>query len=163
MAYEFRETPNQNFRKKAKIDMIVIHATASDNFESTIQWLLNKKSTVSSHYIISKEGKVVQLVLESKKAWHAGKSVWNGEENLNENSIGIELMNKNNGTDPYPEAQINALAHLIVDITNFYKDITDDRIIGHNQIAPSRKTDPQINFPWFKLGVLVNELRHLII
>lgn len=160
MPYELRESPNQSFRKKPKIDMIVIHATASKDFENTIDWLCKDGSGVSAHYIISKEGKIIQLVPEAKKAWHAGKSSWGNEENINENSIGIELMNLNNGTDPYSDEQIKALAYLIVDITHFYTDITNDRIIGHNQISPKRKTDPEINFPWFKLGCYVQEIRN---
>lgn len=155
----FKESPNQSFRKKVKIDMIVIHATASDSFDGAVSWMENKKSQVSAHYCISKEGEVVQLVQESKKAWHAGKSTWKGEENLNENSIGIELVNKNDGFDEYPETQIKTLASLIVNIQHFYTDISDDRIVGHDQIAPGRKSDPNINFPWVKLGVLIKEFR----
>lgn len=158
-----KESPNQSLRKGIKIDMIVIHATAGNSAENAVSWMCNPKSGVSAHYCIDRDGTVYQLVDESKKAWHAGKSSWwNGkvtEENLNENSIGIELVNLNNGKDPYPQAQLEALALIVADVQSFYKDITDNRIVGHGQIAHGRKTDPGNNFPWVQFGVLLERAR----
>lgn len=156
---QFIESPNQSFRKRVNIDMIVIHATAGESFEGAVKWLTNPKSGVSAHYCIDKDGKIVQLVKEAKKSWHAGKSVWGEEDNLNENSIGIELVNKNDDKDPYPILQIDSLAKLIVDIQAYYNLISDDRIVGHDQISPGRKTDPGLNFPWVYLGVLIEKYR----
>lgn len=153
------ESPNQSLRSRSKIDMIVVHATAGASMESAVDWMMNPKAQVSAHYCIGKDGAVVQLVQESKKAWHAGKSLWKGLDNLNENSIGIELVNLNDGKDDYPEAQIDALAAVIADIQHFYTDITDDRIVGHDQICPGRKSDPGILFPWVSLGVKLERLR----
>lgn len=68
---EYKESPNQSLRKGPKIDMIVIHATGDDSFDGALSWMLNPKSQVSAHYLVGKDGKVVQLVKESKKAWHA--------------------------------------------------------------------------------------------
>lgn len=157
---EFIESPNQSMRKGPKIDMIVIHSTASADFDSALSWMQNPKSQVSAHYLVGKDGRVVSLVKESKKAWHAGKSEWKGELDCNNFSIGIELVNKNDGKDEYPEIQIITLAGLIANIQNFYKAITDDRIVGHDQIAPTRKTDPGLLFPWVKLGAYLEEARN---
>lgn len=149
------ESPNQSLRKRVKIDMIIIHATGGPTLDGAVTWMCNPKSGVSAHYCIDKNGDCVQLVKESKKSWHAGKSNWEGQDNLNENSIGIELVNLNDGHDSYPDEQLIALAELIADIQRYYQDITEDRILGHDQIAPGRKTDPNINFPWVKFGGLL--------
>lgn len=154
------ESPNQSPRRSAtKIDLIIIHATAGGSLEGAVGWMMNSKSQVSSHYCISKVGEIVQLVDESKKSWHAGASTWEGKTNLNETSIGIELVNHNDGKDFYTDIQIETLARLIVEIQKRYPEITDERILGHHQIAPSRKTDPGILFPWVKLGVLMGNLK----
>jgi len=158
---ELIKTPNQSFRKKVKIDMIVIHATENKSFDDSLAWLTNSKSGISAHYLIGKDGKCVQLAEESKKAWHCGKSAWGQEDNLNENSIGIELVNSSNGRDPYPDEQIDMLARLIVDIQHYYKDIPDDRILGHSQIS-AKKNDPGIEFPWVKLGILIAGYRQKV-
>ncbi len=166
-------SPNQSLRKSVKIDMIVIHATAGASLENAVSWMQNPKSGVSAHYCIGKDGKIVKLVDESKKAWHAGKSsfMYHGkvEENLNENSIGIEIVNLNNGKDEYPEIQIKTVAQLVHNIMLFYDDITTDRIVGHWQITPIfdklgniqnfRKTDPGILFPWVRFGELLAKLQ----
>lgn len=156
-------SPNQSLRKSIKINMIVIHATAGSSMENAVSWMQNPKSGVSAHYCIGKDGKIVKLVDESKKAWHAGKSSFkyhgNTEENLNENSIGIELVNLNDGKDEYPDVQLKALASLVHNIMLFYDDITLDRIVGHSSIAPNRKTDPGILFPWVYFGSLLTKLQ----
>lgn len=147
---EFLGSPNQSLRKK-NVDMIIIHATASPTLESAVSWLRSPLSEASAHYVIGKDGHTVQLVQEARKAWHAGKSVWKKQSDLNQNSIGIELVNKNDGKDPYPDKQIEALQNLIKDIQEKYPNITDDRILGHNQVSPGRKTDPGVLFPWDKI------------
>ena len=92
MTYEFIPSPNFSERKE-DIDTIVIHFTASSTLNGTIAWFRNPKSRVSSHYVIGRDGKVVQMVKDSKKAWHAGKSQLWSRKNVNEFSIGIELVN----------------------------------------------------------------------
>jgi N-acetylmuramoyl-L-alanine amidase len=138
--------------------MIVIHATAGASLDSAVEWMRNPKSKVSSHYCIGKDGTIVQLVKDTDSAWHAGASEWKGQKDLNKNSIGIELVNLNDGKDTYPNPQINALARLILDIQGRYKAVTNSRIVRHHQIAPGRKTDPGIQFPWLELGVLLEIL-----
>lgn len=154
---EFKASPNFSARASNTINMIVIHATASESFDGTLAWLTNPESKVSAHYLVGKNGKVVQLVKDEKKAWHAGVSEWNGVKNCNDYSIGIELVNKNNGIDPYPPEQIQALAILIHGLQFNHPSISPERIVGHYQIAPGRKTDPGILFPWVKLGMLLRE------
>ena len=153
---EFKESPNQSMRKGPMLDMIVIHATASKDFDSALNWMLNPKSQVSSHYLIRKNGNIVQLVKDSMKAWHAGKSEWLGVPDCNNFSLGIELVNLNDGKDEYPDIQIKTLATLCAMLMKFYPRITYERILGHDQIAPGRKSDPNINFPWVKFGAYLN-------
>lgn len=149
-------SPNKSKRKVSKIDMIVIHATAG-SFDSALNWMLNPKAEASAHYLISKTGAIVQLVKDEDKAWHAGVSEWHGEHDCNQFSIGIELENLNDNKDPYPEAQIKNLVLLVHELMKKFPHITKDRIVGHNQIAPGRKTDPGIKFPWVLFGSLLRE------
>lgn len=146
---KFLNSPNKSFRGTSRIDVIVIHATAG-SFDSALSWMMNVKSFVSAHYLIGKDGRVVQLVKEAFKAWHAGASKWGKDLDINPISIGIELENNNDGKDPYPEEQIKALSELCNQIMKRHPKITEDRILGHNQISPGRKTDPNKNFPWDK-------------
>ena len=152
-------SPNQAPRQRGVVNLILIHATAGATLEGAVGWMMNPKSQVSSHYCIGKVGEVVKLVDESKKAWHAGASKWDGESNLNEVSVGIELVNLNDGVDPYPDIQILTLAQLIVEIQKRHPAVQDERIVGHHQVAPGRKTDPGVLFPWVKLGALLESLR----
>lgn len=101
---------------------------------------------VSSHLLIRRTGEVIQLVPFDKRAWHAGVSEFQGHSNCNDFSIGIELE----GTDitPYEEAQYQQLARVTQVIWQAYPAITRDRIVGHSDIAPSRKTDPGVAFDW---------------
>jgi len=104
---------------------------------------------VSSHCLIRRAGEVIQYVPFNLRAWHAGHSVFNGKENCNDFSIGIELE----GADhiPYTEQQYLALAQLITLLQQHYPRITKDKIVGHSDIAPKRKTDPGASFSWNKL------------
>ncbi len=149
-------SPNQSDRKRG-VDMIVVHATAGQGLDSAVEWMCNPKSKVSAHYCIGKDGKIIQLVDTDKKAWHAGPSSWIGQNDLNENSIGIELVNLNDGKENYPMPQLEALRDLIKEIQLKYPAIPYERIVGHDQIAPGRKTDPGILFPWVTLGVLLGK------
>ena len=103
---------------------------------------------VSAHLLIRRDGSVVQFVPLNKRAWHAGVSLFEGRENCNDFSVGIELE----GTDtcPYTDLQYDALSRLTPAIQGYYPQITPDRIIGHSQIAPERKTDPGPAFDWLR-------------
>lgn len=101
---------------------------------------------VSSHFFIKRTGDIVQFVSCKDRAWHAGVSSFNGREACNDFSIGIELE----GADDieYTDEQYHSLSDLTKLLMNSYSEINIDRIVGHNQIAPSRKTDPGESFDW---------------
>lgn len=141
-----RPSPNYNTRKAgAPTDTIVIHHTATNDLQTALKILTGKEFEVSSHYLIDKDSTVYQLVEESQKAWHAGASHWRGREKINDYSIGIELVN--NGFEPFPPAQMNGLLGLCHDIMSRHP-IDHRNIIGHFDIAPTRKIDPNHFFDW---------------
>ena len=138
-------SPNFNQRRSPDdISAIVIHATANDNLAGVVSWFNNPQSQVSAHYSIGKDGKIVQHVQDKDRAWHAGRSVWKGRSGCNDYAVGIELVNLNNGPDPYPEPQHRANVGLCVYLCDRYKVAVDD-IMGHVDIAlpPGRKSDPR--------------------
>ncbi len=104
---------------------------------------------VSSHVLIARDGGGSQYVAFDKRAWHAGPSCWRGRQNCNDYAIGIELE----GTDsrPYTDAQYDALTRLIKALLNTYPGLSPDAIVGHNEVAPGRKTDPGPGFDWRRL------------
>ena len=115
----------------------------------SIKRLVNPNSKVSSHYLINRKGKVFKLVHDNYVAWHAGKSCWKNYKNLNENSIGIELVNKGHqfGYTSFEKKQILSLIKLCKKLVKKYK-INKKNIVGHSDIAPLRKIDPGEKFPW---------------
>jgi AmpD protein len=104
---------------------------------------------VSAHLLVRRNGEVVQFVSLNDRAWHAGKSTWQGREACNDYSIGIECE----GADdvPYTDAQYAALRQLLPMLLEAYPAITRDRIVGHSDVAPGRKTDPGPSFDWGRL------------
>lgn len=108
---------------------------------------------VSAHFFIDRTGGVTQFVDTEQRAWHAGQSCWQGRENCNDFSIGIELE----GTDvlPYEDVQYEALCKLTRDIMQRYAAITPNRIVGHSDIAPGRKTDPGASFDWQRFRLML--------
>jgi len=134
--------------KGVEIELVVIHYTAGD-FNSSYGWLMNTASKVSAHYLISRTGEIWQLVPDEWRAWHAGQSSWNGRSNVNDFSIGIELVGWRMGgfTDP----QLNSLLWLSKDLMVKYPKINGSRFVGHSAISPGRKADPEgaeNQFPW---------------
>lgn len=128
---------------------VIIHHTAQNSVAQTIRTFQVPHSKVSAHYVIGKDGRVVQMLNDYDRAWHAGKSKWGSLTDINSSSIGIEL--DNNGRDNFPDAQINSLLILLDTLkTKYY--IPQLNFIGHADIAPTRKDDPNINFPWKKLA-----------
>ncbi|MEI2275726.1 N-acetylmuramoyl-L-alanine amidase [Sphingobacterium sp. ML3W] len=132
-----------------KPNFVVIHHTAQDSLGQTIRTFHSAKAGVSSHYVVGRDGKVVQMVNDLYRAHHAGLGKWGNDTDLNSSSIGIELDN-NGTTDPWTDAQINALVQLLNYLKNTYK-IPQANFIGHMDLAPSRKNDPS-RFPWKKLA-----------
>ena len=146
---------NYSFRKKNKIvKYIVIHYTGMKNLKLAYHKLSDKSSNVSIHYLISREGLIINLLCPKFKAWHAGKSKWKNNTNINEYSIGIELENRghNFGYSYYSKKQYSSLKILVFFLKkNFY--ILDKDIIYHSDIAPNRKQDPGEKFFIQRIGI----------
>jgi N-acetylmuramoyl-L-alanine amidase len=134
--------------RNAKIDMIVIHCL-SHSVQSAIDTFHHHR--VSAHYLIDEKGKIYSLVAEHKRAWHAGQSFWQNRKGLNDNSIGIELCSPSLGQTSYPMHQISALIRLCQKLKHKYH-IKKENILGHSDIAPTRKPDPGKAFPWAYLA-----------
>lgn len=109
---------------------------------------------VSSHFLIRRDGRLLQYVPINQRAWHAGASEFNGEKNCNDFSLGIELEGSDG--DTFTEHQYSQLVALTQSLVNFYPSITRDRIVGHAQIAPGRKWDPGSGFDWQKYFAMLN-------
>jgi len=149
-------SPNYNSSKKRPTDLIkivVIHYTGMQSERESIKRLCNPRSKVSSHYLINRRGKILRLVQDRHVAWHAGKSCWGRHKNLNENSIGIELVNKGHqfGYTSFKKKQISSLIKICKSLIKKYK-IKKKNVVGHSDIAPLRKIDPGEKFPWKKLA-----------
>jgi N-acetylmuramoyl-L-alanine amidase len=141
-------SPNHNAREAI---LVVIHATTQDSVGESLETLrtANSGGPVSAHYLIGRDGALYQLVAEDLRAWHAGPGAWGTISDVNSASIGIEL--DNNGTDPYPSEQIDSLLRLLADICK-RNGIPREQVIGHSDMAPTRKTDPGAQFPWARLA-----------
>lgn len=126
-------------------DFVIIHHTAQNSCPQTIGTFTNPVSQVSAHYVICKDGTVYHMLNDYLRAWQAGVSSWGNNKDINSCSIGIEL--DNNGTEPFPAAQINSLLTLLDTLKSKYH-IPTANFVGHADIAPTRKKDPNVNFPW---------------
>ena len=162
-------SPNHGERAEGvKPEMIVLHYTGMPNAKSALKWLCNPESSVSCHYFIYETGKILQLVPESRRAWHAGAGSWRGQGDINSRSIGIELCNLGHeggrvdpddprkplspesgptGLPAFPDKQIASLVNLLGDICD-RNGIARRNILAHSDIAPKRKRDPGEAFPW---------------
>lgn len=143
-------SPNYNCRK-LPIYMVILHYTATQTAQIACDWLCNQVSEVSSHYLITENGHIIQMVDEEKRAWHAGLSSWEGQTDINSCSIGIEIQHTGDVSIAYPDEQITALLSLLEDILSRYQ-IFPQHILGHSDVAPGRKVDPGSHFPWAKLA-----------
>ena len=148
-------SPNYSTKVRANknIKFIVIHYTGMQSERACIKRLTSIKSKVSAHYLISRDGKIIRMVDEKNSAWHAGKSKWKNITNLNDQSIGIELVNKGHqfGYEFFSKKQISQLILLCRSLIKKYKIKRHD-ILGHSDIAPLRKKDPGEKFPWHFLS-----------
>ena len=146
-------SPNHGERKDGKTaNSLILHYTGMATAQSALKWLCNPISNVSCHYFVFEDGRILQLVPESRRAWHAGASNWHGETDINSTSIGIEIVNQGHegGSPPYPQEQIIATITLCLDITERWH-IPQERVLAHSDIAPLRKPDPGEMFPWGQL------------
>ena len=148
-------SPNYSPKSRScrDIKFIIIHYTGMQSEIESFKRLMSIKSKVSCHYFINRKGRIIQMVKDNKVAWHAGKSKWKNFINLNENSIGIELVNKGHkfGYQNFTKDQIISLVSLCKKLKKKY-EIKKENILGHSDIAPLRKSDPGEKFPWEKLS-----------
>lgn len=148
--FYFKQPKSRHYEERIQpIRFLVIH-TFSLPVDSMIRRL--DELGVSTHYMIDIEGKITQLVPDDKVAWHAGKSYWKGRKGLNAYSIGIELQNSTLGQTHFPEKQIQSFQKLAQKLMKKY-NIPAENVVGHSDIAPTRKADPGKMFPWKELGL----------
>ncbi len=140
--------PTVNFSTR-KPDFVIIHHTAQDSLSITLKTFTLERTQVSAHYVIGRDGQVVQMLNDELRAWHAGLSKWGNNSDMNSCSIGIEL--DNNGLEPFSDTQINSLLILLTKLKTTY-NIPATNFIGHSDVATTRKQDPSILFPWKKLA-----------
>ncbi|GHU81434.1 MAG: N-acetylmuramoyl-L-alanine amidase [Hydrotalea flava] len=138
----FVGTTNFNLRKP---NYVIIHHTAQNSCPATLKTFTKPATQVSAHYVICKDGTVYHMLNDYLRAWQAGVSSWGNDKDINSSSIGIEL--DNNGFEPFDSAQINSLLSLLSRLKQIYH-IPTPNFIGHGDIAPTRKNDPNYRFPW---------------
>ena len=149
-----QDAPSPNFdNRRGPPDMLVLHYTGMRTGDEAVARLRDPDAKVSAHYVVDEDGGVLRLVAEARRAWHAGRGVWQGETDCNAASIGIEVVNPGHefGYRDFPEAQIEAVIRLMGDIRDRWT-IPDARIIAHSDLAPDRKQDPGERFPWKRLA-----------
>ncbi|MCE2509967.1 MAG: N-acetylmuramoyl-L-alanine amidase [Alphaproteobacteria bacterium] len=149
-----RPSPNHEARPEgAAIDTLILHYTGMKTAEEALKRLCDPAAKVSAHYLIDEGGRIYALVPEGRRAWHAGEARWQGETDINDRSIGVELVNPGHdfGYRPFPEAQMAALEALLGGILARHP-IPAARVLGHSDVAPARKTDPGELFDWERLA-----------
>ncbi|MEO1747932.1 MAG: N-acetylmuramoyl-L-alanine amidase [Pseudomonadota bacterium] len=146
-------SPNFGDRKEGlQPSIIVLHYTGMGTGQEAQDWLCNPDSNVSCHYLVHEDGRIIQMVPESKRAWHAGAGSWHGEHDINSRSVGIEIVNVGHPELPaFPDKQVDAVISLTQAIITRHK-IELKNVIGHSDMAPGRKIDPGEMFPWKRLA-----------
>ncbi len=139
-------TTNFGLRKP---NYVIIHHTAQNSCDQTLKTFTTPQSQVSAHYVICKDGTVHHMLNDYLRAWHGGVARWGTNTDINSSSIGIEI--DNNGFEPFTDAQINSLLRVLSALKRAYS-VPTANFIGHSDIAPTRKVDPNVNFPWKKLA-----------
>jgi N-acetyl-anhydromuramyl-L-alanine amidase AmpD len=142
--------PSPNFEPRRPV-IIVLHATEQQSVAESLDTLRTRNSggPVSAHYLVGDDGHVYQLVDDGDRAWHAGPGRWGTITDLNSASIGIEI--DNDGEEPFTRAQVDAVIRLLDDLTTRL-DIPRTQVIAHADLAPERKRDPGMRFPWRELA-----------
>ena len=135
-------SPNFDLRRP---QYVILHHTTNGTAVQALATLTSPERMVSAHYLVGRDGTVYQLVDERYRAWHAGASRWGADSDINSASIGIEL--DNDGHEPYPDVQVQALLALLADLEARH-DIPRENFLGHGDVAPGRKVDPGALFPW---------------
>ena len=154
LASQVIPSPNHGARTGPRPDLLILPYTGMESAAAAIGRLGDATAEVSAHYVVLEDGRIVQMVPESRRAWHAGASAWKGWRDVNSRSLGIEIVHPGHldGTmPPYPEAQLAAVSALAGDIVARW-GIPAERVLGHSDIAPERKDDPGEAFPWARLA-----------
>ncbi|ADZ69761.1 N-acetylmuramoyl-L-alanine amidase [Polymorphum gilvum] len=154
LALRVHPSPNHNERREGKpIDMIVLHYTGMADEDAALRRLCDPRAEVSAHYFVRETGDILQCVPEARRAWHAGRSFWKGETDINSRSIGIEIANPGHewGYRDFPAVQVEAVIALCRDICARHA-IPPWRVLAHSDVAPQRKEDPGEKFPWERLA-----------
>ena len=135
------------------IDMVVLHYTGMKTGKAALDRLCDPDAKVSAHYLIDEDGTAYRMVAEDRRAWHAGFSHWSGAININDRSIGIEIVNPGHefGYRAFPEVQMEAVEELLAQIVARHR-ISPARVVGHSDIAPTRKQDPGELLDWKRLA-----------
>ncbi len=156
-----RPSPNHGPRKgqsgdtgaAVPVTLVVLHYTGMKTCGDALTRMCDPGAEVSAHYLVDEDGTTYQLVPESQRAWHAGRSYWRGISDVNSASIGVEVVNPGHeyGYRPFPATQVDGIAALCRDIMDRH-DIPAQNVVGHSDIAPGRKLDPGELFPWAELA-----------
>ncbi|MFV0246055.1 MAG: N-acetylmuramoyl-L-alanine amidase [Qingshengfaniella sp.] len=144
--------PSPNFgprRDGGVLGLVVLHYTAMSSAEAALDRLCDPEAEVSAHYLIGRDGRLWQMVVEDRRAWHAGAGGWAGQGDVNSRSIGIEI--DNDGTAPFSEPAMVRLEGLLAAILTDH-GLSPDAVIGHSDMAPGRKCDPGRHFDWRRLA-----------
>lgn len=161
LSKQIRKTPLNNISPAAtpwvgttnfglrKPDYVIIHHTAQNSCDQTYRTFTLPRTQVSAHYVICRDGSVQHMLNDYLRAWHAGSGSWGNDKDINSSSIGIEL--DNNGFEPFSAAQINSLLTVLDTLKSNFR-IPAANFIGHADIAPTRKVDPNVMFPWKQLS-----------
>lgn len=146
---DWRPSPNFDSRRESDPSLIVLHYTGMASAEEALDWLCDVRSKVSAHYFVFEDGRLVQSVDETKRAWHAGLSGWHQIRDVNAASIGIEIANPGHehGYRNFSEPQIATTIALVKRIMARWQ-IAPDGVVAHSDVAPGRKIDPGEKFPW---------------
>ena len=152
LAGEIIASPNHGARE-GRVDILLLHYTGMATPQAALERLCDPVAEVSTHYLVHEDGRIVQMVEEARRAWHAGRSFWAGESDINSRSIGIEIVNRGHEYDypAFPEAQIDAVTALCLDIIERH-GIAPRSVLAHSDVAPDRKVDPGEKFPWARLA-----------
>jgi N-acetylmuramoyl-L-alanine amidase len=151
---EIHASPNVEPRRNdMQPTILLLHYTGLVNCAKAVDWLARPESKVSCHYVIDQDGRIIQMVPEEMRAWHAGLSSWAGETDINSASIGIEIHNPGHdlGYPEFPDAQMGAVIALSRDIIVRH-GIRPERVLAHSDVAPVRKMDPGEKFDWAGLA-----------
>jgi N-acetylmuramoyl-L-alanine amidase len=146
--------PSPNFDARVRPpDMIILHYTGMPTGEAALARLRDPAAKVSAHYMVEEDGRIFALVPEERRAWHAGRSFWQSERDINGCSLGVEIVNPGHafGYRAFPDEQIAAVIELVADVRSRWS-VPDARIVGHADVAPDRKEDPGELFPWKQLA-----------